>query len=70
MKKRLTALFIAFCTTVAAAGCALLPGGSSGENEESDFSAGRGESIRILSGSENRSWKRSSQTVRMRPAYT
>ena len=30
MKKRLTALFIAFCTTVAAAGCALLPGGSSG----------------------------------------
>ena len=54
MKKRLTALFIAFCTTVAAAGCALLPGGSSGENEESDFSAGRGESIRILSGSENR----------------
>ena len=52
MKKRLTALLITFCTAVAAAGCALLPVGSSSDGD-ADFSAGRGEAIRILSGSEN-----------------
>ena len=52
MKKRLTALLITFCTVVAAAGCALLPVGSSSDGD-ADFSAGRGEAIRILSGSEN-----------------
>lgn len=63
MRKRLTALLLTACTVLAVSGCGLLPGGralgdagasdSGGSGTSSGSSEGGGDTVRILSGSEN-----------------